>query len=90
MDAIDETNETTVEVNKTQTTTISVGNAGEGQSDSHETDDQTYCKPHSVLYPGIDMINHSPHTKNYWQWDNKKFSLVLEDRPRPLAEIFNP
>lgn len=35
--------------------------------------------PHSLLYPGIDLLNHNPETKNKWRYDGEAFRIELRD-----------
>ncbi|KAL9091813.1 MAG: hypothetical protein Q9159_001185 [Coniocarpon cinnabarinum] len=42
-----------------------------------------------LLYPGIDALNHSSTTRNYWISNEYSFSIVIEDEVKPGGEIFN-
>ena len=45
--------------------------------------------PDMLLYPGIDILNHSPHTKNYWVTNEHAYSIICEDDVNPGDQIFN-
>ena len=45
--------------------------------------------PDVLLYPGLDMLNHSATTKNYWSTDHHGFSLICMDVPKAGEQIFN-
>lgn len=46
--------------------------------------------PDMILYPGMDMLNHNPQTRNRWRFDDNRFELIYNDEGRPGDEIFNP
>ena len=45
--------------------------------------------PETLLFPMLDMMNHSPTTRNVHVREEKKYSLVCNDSPGPGDEIFN-
>ncbi|KAI9725951.1 MAG: hypothetical protein M1828_002279 [Chrysothrix sp. TS-e1954] len=45
--------------------------------------------PDAVLYPGLDLLNHSPATRNRWESDASSFWIVCDDEPLPGDEIYN-
>ena len=47
------------------------------------------CDSGSLLYPGIDFVNHCASTRNTWLRDQDGFSLVCNDKPRPGEELMN-
>lgn len=47
------------------------------------------CDPRMLLYPGVDLLNHSAYTKNYWHYDSERFGIVCDDEPSPGEEVFN-
>ncbi len=46
--------------------------------------------PDMLLYPGLDMLNHSPSTLNNWKHDAEGFSIVMKDESGPSVELWNP
>lgn len=49
----------------------------------------SHYNPDVLLYPGMDMLNHSCTTKNTWQCDIHGFAIVCEDDVKPGDEINN-
>jgi len=45
--------------------------------------------PHSLLFPGIDLLNHHPRTANRWSGNSRDFSIILNDEMNPNEEIHN-
>lgn len=45
--------------------------------------------PHSLLFPGIDLLNHCPRTANRWAGDATNFSITLNDTVKVGDEICN-
>ena len=45
--------------------------------------------PDVILYPTLDLLNHSASTKNYWVTDAHSFSIICDDDLAPGDEIFN-
>ncbi|KAB8336891.1 hypothetical protein FH972_021199 [Carpinus fangiana] len=60
----------------------SAGKSGLPLLDEHD--------PDMLLYPGMDMLNHDPETKNRWSHDSDNFDLVCNDEPVAGQEIYNP
>lgn len=49
----------------------------------------SYYDPDVLLYPTLDLLNHSPHTQNFWITDANSLSIICEDVVQPGDEIFN-
>lgn len=64
-----------------------------GTQDSNEAPEKkaiaSIYNPDVLLYPGMDLLNHSATTANHWETDAHGFSLICNDEPKPGEEIFN-